>query len=114
MMREFKFLNDNKDDGIIGAYNEEDLYVPVQLTDIYNGRVFTISYFLLQNIRRKACALYLLPNLADGTIQYNGLFSYDISSVQGIENQQIEYHATIWFRTHAGILTYNVRETILL
>lgn len=113
MMREFKFLTKN-DSGIIGAYNEEDLYVPVRLTDIDNGRVFTVSYFMLQNMRRKACALYLLPNLADSTIQYNGLFSYDISSVQGIENQQIEYYATIWFQTHAGILTYNVRETISL
>jgi len=113
-MQTFKFLTNNKDNGIIGAYNEADLFVPVQLTDRNTGRVFTISYFLLQNMRRKACALYLLPNIADDSIEYHGLFSYQITVVHEIEDRQIRYWATIWFQTHAGRIPYHITETILL
>jgi hypothetical protein len=113
MKREFKFLSDNKDDGIIGAYNETDLFVPIQLTDRNTERVFTISYFLLQNMRRKACALYLLPNLADNCVEYHGLFSYQITATQEIEERQIRYWATIWFQTHTGRIPYHITETIL-
>jgi hypothetical protein len=114
-MREFKFLNDNKDNGIIGAYNEADLFVPVQLTDRNNGRVFTISYFLLQNMRHKACQLLLFPITAgaENSIEYQGLYRYQITGVQEVEDRQIRYWVTIWFTTPIGnILCYHITETI--
>ena len=115
MMQDFKFLNENKDDSIIGAYNETDLYVPIRLIDRNTGSIFTISYFLLQNMRRKACALYLLPNLADNSIEYHGIYSYQITATQEIENRQIGYWATIWFRSPTGnILCNHITEVISL
>jgi hypothetical protein len=112
-MNPFKFLSDNKDDGIIGAYNETDLFVPIQLRDRITDCVFTTSYFLLQNMRRKACALYLLPNLADNCVEYQGLFSYQITAVQEIEDRQIRYWAAIWFRSPTGnVLCNHLTETI--
>ena len=111
MMQEFKFLNDNKDDGIIGAYNEADLLV--QLTDRYTQSVFTVPLPLIYSIRSKACRIHLLPNTADNDIEYQGLFSYRITSTEEIGDGQIRYWATIWFRTPTGnILRYHINETI--
>ena len=59
MMQEFKFLSDNEDDGIIGAYNEADLLV--QLTDRFTQDVFMVPLPLIYSIRVRACHLHVSP-----------------------------------------------------
>jgi hypothetical protein len=110
-MQEFKFLSDNKDDGIIGAYNETDLVS--RLTDRNNGRVFTVPFSMMYSMRCRACRLHmLLPDTVDNDIEYEGLFSYQITGVQEIEDRRIRYWATIWFQTHTGRIPYHITETI--
>ena len=111
MIKEFKFLSDNKDDGIIGAYNEADLLV--QLTDRYTQSVFTVPLPLIYSIRSKACRLHMLPNTADNDIEYQDLYRYQITGVQEVEDRQIRYWAAIWFYTPTGnILCYHITETV--
>ena len=113
MMQEFKFLNDNKDDGIIGAYNEADLLV--QLTDQYTGRQFMVPLPLIYSIRVKACQLHISPlgPEENNIIEYQGLYRYQITGVQEIEDRQIRYWATIWFYNPTGnILCYHLTETV--
>ena len=112
-MQEFKFLSDNKDDGIIGAYNEADILV--QLVDRNTQRVFTVPLPLRYSIRCKAFALNqsLLTAEEENSIEYQGLFSYQITGVQEVEDRQIRYWATIWFRSPTGnILCYHITEDI--
>ena len=113
-MKQFKFLKKNEDDGIIGAYYLEDL--AVQLTDRNNGRVFTFPYLFLRSMKSNAWHLHFYPlgPGEDNRIEYQGLFSYQITGVQEIEDRQLRFWATIWFRTHAGNLSYHITETIPL
>ena len=113
MMQEFKFLNDNKDDGIIGAYNEADILV--QLVDRNTQRVFTVPLPLIYSIRVKACRLHVSPlgPEENNIIEYQGLHRYQITGVQEIEDRQIRYWVTIWFTTPIGnILCYHLTETV--
>jgi len=109
-MTPFKFLSDNKDDGIIGAYNEADLLV--QLIDRNTQDVFMVPLPLIYSIRVKACRFYVSP--LGPEVEYQGLYTYQITGVQEVEDGQIRYWATIWFRTHAGNLSYHITETIPL
>jgi len=112
-MRPFKFLSDNNDNGIIGSYNEADIVV--QLRDRYTQRVFTVPLPLIYSIRCKACLLHVSPIAAEAenSVEYQGLFSYQITRVQEIGYRRIRYWATIWFRTPTGnILRYHITETI--
>ena len=111
-MREFKFLNDNEDDGIIGAYNLTDL--ASRLTDINTGRVFLVPFSMMYSMRCRAHALYRSPlgPEEDNIIEYEGLFSYQITGVQEIENGRIRYWATI--ESAAGPTPYHITETIRL
>ena len=113
MRQEFKFLSDNKDDGIIGAYNEADLLV--QLTDRFTQDVFMVPLPLIYSIRVKACRLHVSPlgPEENNIIEYQGIFSYQITGIQEVEDRQIRYWATILFRSPTGnILCYYLTETI--
>jgi hypothetical protein len=113
MMQEFKFLNDNKDDGIIGAYNEADLLV--QLTDRNTERTFMVPLPLIYSIRVKACRLYVSPlgSEENNIIEYQGLYRYQITGVQEVGYRRLRYWATIWFYNPIGnILCYHLTETI--
>jgi hypothetical protein len=112
-MKQFKFLNENEDDGIIGAYNEADLLV--QLTDRFTQDVFMVPLPLIYSIRVKACRLHVSPlgPQENNSIEYQGLFRYQITGVQEVEDRQIRYWATIWFTSPTGnILCYHLTETI--
>jgi len=112
-MQEFKFFKNNEDDGIIGAYNEADLLV--QLTDRFTQDVFTVPLTLIYCIRCKACRLHISPLGPDenNSIEYQGLYRYQITGVQEIEDRQIRYWATIWFESPTGhIICYHLTETI--
>ena len=113
MKKDFKFLTDNKDDGIIGAYNEADLLV--QLTDRNTERTFMVPLPLIYSIRVRACHLHVSPlgPEENNIIEYQGLHRYQITGVQEIEDRQIRYWVTIWFTTPIGnILCYHLTETV--
>ena len=113
MMQEFKFLNDNKDDGIIGAYNEADILV--QLVDRNTQRVFTVPLPLIYSIRVKACRLHVSPlgPEENNIIEYQGLYRYQITGVQEVGYRRICYWVTIWFTSPTGnIICYHLTETV--